>query len=53
VALAAALERLDRHAHHIPMRVNLAGAHLAIVNPLAGVRGQGLSGLFSTHPPNR
>ena len=51
MALAAALERLDRHAHQIPMQVNPAAAQLAIVNPLAAVRRRGLSGLFSTHPP--
>jgi heat shock protein HtpX len=48
--LAGALERMDGYARRIPMRVNPAGAHLAIVNPLAGVRG-GMLGLFRTHPP--
>jgi heat shock protein HtpX len=48
MALAAALERLDGYAKRIPMKVNPAGAHLAIVNPLAGSRG--LIGLFRTHP---
>jgi heat shock protein HtpX len=33
------------------MQVNPAGAQLAIVNPLAAVRGGGLFKLFSTHPP--
>jgi heat shock protein HtpX len=33
------------------MRVNPAAAQLAIVNPLAGVRGGGLTRFFSTHPP--
>jgi heat shock protein HtpX len=51
MALAAALERLDHFAHRVPMQVNPAAAQLAIVNPLAGVRRRGLSGLFSTHPP--
>lgn len=51
MALAAALERLDRFAHQVPMQVNPAAAQLAIVNPLAGVRRRGLRGLFSTHPP--
>lgn len=51
MALASALERLDQHAHQIPMEVNPAAAQLAIVNPLAAVRRRGLSGLFSTHPP--
>ena len=51
MALAGALKRLDQHAHQIPMRVNPAAAQLAIVNPLAGVRRPGLTGLFRTHPP--
>ncbi|HEX7052071.1 MAG TPA: zinc metalloprotease HtpX [Longimicrobiales bacterium] len=49
-SLASALERLEAYAHRIPMRVNPAAAQLAIVNPLAGVRGAGLMRLFSTHP---
>jgi heat shock protein HtpX len=49
-ALAGALERLDGFAKRIPMRVNPAGAHLAIVNPLAGARGGGMTRLFRTHP---
>jgi heat shock protein HtpX len=48
--LAGALQRLDSYAKRIPMQVNPAGAHLAIVNPLAGVKGQGFLGLFRTHP---
>jgi len=48
LALAGALERLEGYAKRIPMQVNPAGAHLAIVNPLAGRRG--LTGLFRTHP---
>jgi heat shock protein HtpX len=51
LALAAALETLEQSARRIPMRVNPAGAHLAIVNPLAAVRGGGMMKLFSTHPP--
>ncbi len=50
LALASALERMDAYAHRIPMRVNPAAAQLAIVNPLAGVRGLGMMRLFSTHP---
>jgi heat shock protein HtpX len=50
LALAAALRKLDSYAHQIPMRVNPAGAQLAIVNPLAGIRNPGLMSLFSTHP---
>jgi len=51
LALAGALENLERSAKRIPMRVNPAGAHLAIVNPLASIRGKGVMGLFRTHPP--
>lgn len=47
--LADALRDLDRHAKRIPMEVNQAAAHLAIVNPFSG-RGGGFSKLFSTHP---
>jgi heat shock protein HtpX len=35
----------------VPMDVNPAAAQLAIVNPLAGARGQAFLGLFRTHPP--
>ena len=48
--LANALRKMDAMAHQIPMDVNPAAASLAIVNPLAGRRGMGLMGLFSTHP---
>ena len=48
--LASALRRLDAHSRRIPMQVNPAAAQLAIVNPLAGIRGAGLTKLFSTHP---
>ena len=48
--LASALRRMDAAAHQIPMDVNPAAAGLAIVNPLAGRRGMGFLGLFSTHP---
>jgi len=51
LALAGALENLERTAKRIPMRVNPAGAHLAIVNPLASIRGGGVMGLFRAHPP--
>ena len=50
-SLATALQRLDAYAHKIPMQVNPAAAHLAIVNPLSALRGQGVLRLFSTHPP--
>jgi heat shock protein HtpX len=49
LALAGALENLEGYARRIPMQVNPAGAHLAIVNPLAGGRG-GITSLFRTHP---
>lgn len=49
--LASALRNLEAGAKRIPMDVNPAAAQLAIVNPLAGVRGQALLGLFRTHPP--
>ena len=49
--LASALRRLEAGASRIPMDVNPAAAQLAIVNPLAGVRGQAFLGLFRTHPP--
>ena len=51
LALASALENLERSAKRIPMKVNPAGAHLAIVNPLASIRGRGVMSLFRTHPP--
>jgi heat shock protein HtpX len=50
LALAGALENLERTAKRIPMKVNPAGAHLAIVNPLASIRGRGVMALFRTHP---
>jgi heat shock protein HtpX len=49
--LAGALQRLDNYAKKIPMDVNPAAAHLAIVNPLAALQGQSLMRMFSTHPP--
>ena len=47
-ALARALAKLERGSAAIPMKVNPAGAHLFIVNPLSG---RALAGMFSTHPP--
>jgi len=49
--LASALQTIEGYARQIPMRVNPAAAHMAIVNPFAGGRGPALSGLFRTHPP--
>ncbi len=50
LALAGALESLEAYARRIPMEVNPAAAHLAIVNPFAGQKG-GITNLFRTHPP--
>jgi heat shock protein HtpX len=50
-ALADALGKLQQGAQMRPMQVNPASAHMYIVNPLAGLRGQNFSNLFSTHPP--
>ena len=50
LALASALQALERGAQRIPMQVSPAVAPLAMVNPLAAFGG-GLSKLFSTHPP--
>jgi heat shock protein HtpX len=47
-ALAGALAKLEAAARRVPAQLNPAQAHLFIVNPL---RGGGVSGLFSTHPP--
>ena len=49
--LSSALQRLDAYSRKIPMQVTPAAAQLAIVNPLAAVRGRGFTKLFSTHPP--
>ena len=49
LALASALRKLERATEAIPSQTATpAFAHLYIVNPL---RRQGLSNLFSTHPP--
>jgi len=48
-SLASALRKLENANRRAPMaHANQATAHMFIVNPL---RGGGLSGLFSTHPP--
>lgn len=49
LALASALRKIEQIAHNHPMDVNPSAAHLAIVNPLAGVGG--ITSLFRTHPP--
>lgn len=46
--LASALLKLEKGAKAHPMQANHTTAHLFIVNPL---RGGGIAGLFSTHPP--
>jgi heat shock protein HtpX len=48
LALASALQKLQRASERIPMHATPATAHLFIVNPLTG---GGLMKLFSTHPP--
>ncbi len=49
LALARALEKLEMMATRRPMQAATPStAHMFIVNPL---RGGGLAGLFSTHPP--
>lgn len=47
LALASALEKLDRAAVAAPMDANPATAHMFIVNPFTG---RSLSSLLSTHP---
>lgn len=49
MALASSLQKLEAYAKRIPMDIAPAAAPLAMVNPLAGLRG-GMSSLFSTHP---
>jgi heat shock protein HtpX len=49
LALASALQSIERIARGHPMEVPAEAAHLAIVNPLSG--SGGFSGLFRTHPP--
>jgi heat shock protein HtpX len=48
--LSKALEKLEMAANMAPSQATPATAHLFIVNPL---RGGGLAGLFSTHPPTQ
>ena len=49
--LQSALRLIDAAAHQIPMQVNPAGAHMAIINPFSSGRGVPFAKLFSTHPP--
>jgi heat shock protein HtpX len=51
LALASALDKIDRVARHLPLPADGTHAsisHLMIANPLSG---HGLSALFRTHPP--
>jgi heat shock protein HtpX len=48
LALASALRKIEQIASRSPMEVSPSAAHLAIINPLAGLGG--VSGLFRTHP---
>jgi len=49
--LARALDKIDKRAKRIPMRVSPSMAHLYIYQPLTS--GEIFSSLFSTHPPIR
>ena len=49
--LQSALQRIEAVARQVPMQVNPAGAHMAIINPFSSGRGVPFSGLFRTHPP--
>ena len=49
--LAQALESLERATQAIPMQANPATASLYIADPMKAFKGQGMSKLFSTHPP--
>ena len=49
--LASALDKISEGARRRPMKVNPATSQLFIENPMKGVKGQGMSRLFSTHPP--
>ena len=50
-SLADALRTLKQGTEAIPLEVNPATASLYIANPMAAIRGKGLTALFSTHPP--
>lgn len=56
LALASALQKLERGSKRNPMEANEAVAHLYIVEPMHGqsmnfLNGKGMTKLFSTHPP--
>jgi heat shock protein HtpX len=48
LALASALRKIEQIATRQPMDVSPSAAHMAIINPLAGMGG--VTGLFRTHP---
>lgn len=48
LGLANALTKLENASHYSRQEVNPSTAHMFIVNPL---KGGGIAGLFSTHPP--
>jgi heat shock protein HtpX len=52
-ALASALQKLEQASRRVPPPHSLqpGEAHLFIVNPLAALKGRGMTSLFSTHPP--
>ena len=52
-ALASALEKIERYAHDVPLAAaerHPETAQMMIINPLTG---EGIAGLFSTHPATR
>ena len=52
LALASALRNIETAVYRRPMlEASPTTAHLFIVNPLKGLKGDGLFSLFSTHPP--
>ncbi len=55
LALASALQKLETYGKQVPPppSVQPSEAHMFIVNPYAGFRGQGVVNLFSTHPPTK
>jgi heat shock protein HtpX len=46
--LVSALRKIEQAARQVPLNANPATAHMFIIKPF---NGQGLLGLFSTHPP--
>jgi heat shock protein HtpX len=55
MALAGALAKLETYGRRVPPppSVQPSEAHMFIVNPYAGFRGQGVVNMFSTHPPTQ